>query len=55
MVHRLSRVSRLKLPYTEGSGQNHGTIDKGILREKLSRKYRIKRFHMTLCFRESRH
>ena len=33
-----------------------GTSEKGvILREKISRKYRIKIFRLRLCFRENRH
>ena len=32
-----------------------GTSEKGVtLHEKISRKYRIKIFHLRLCFRENR-
>ena len=44
----------LLLLYT-GCSVTGGTSEKGvILHEKISRKYRIKIFHLRLCFRENR-
>ena len=56
LYNRIIKVRSVNIPYYyTGWLVTDGTSGKGvILREKISRKYRITIFHLRLCFRENR-